>query len=209
MAMKEEILQKSLELFLHYGIREMSNQRLVESLGISTKTVYKYFTNKEELLEELLYLYHGKQYEMLQHLPQEQNVACLFFDVWQIAIETEYKVNKVFYEDLHYYYPELEKKVNAVIGKRFEAHFLAILKKGIKQGAFRKDIMPEVVLQTVFILHKAALQTDEFKPFDLSATDLLLHTIGNYIRGLCSEQGIQALDAHIQAVKSSKEAVMV
>jgi AcrR family transcriptional regulator len=207
--MKEEILQKSLELFLKHGIREMSNQRLVESLGISTKTVYKYFTNKEELLEEILHLYHGKQYEMLKNLSVEQNVACLFFDVWQIAVETEYKVNKVFYQDLHYYYPELEKKVNAVIGKRFEEHFLAILHKGMKQGDFRNDIIPEVVLQSIFVLLKAALQSDKFKKFDLSATDLLLNTIGNYIRGLCSEQGLQALDVHIQAFKSSKEAVMV
>jgi AcrR family transcriptional regulator len=207
--MKEEILQKSLELFLKYGIREMSNQRLVESLGISTKTVYKYFTNKEELLEEILHLYHGKQYEMLKNLPLEQNVACLFFDVWQIAVETEYKVNKVFYQDLHYYYPELEKKVNAVIGKRFEEHFLSILHRGIKQGDFRKDIIPEVVLQSVFVLLKASLQTDKFKQFALSATDLLLNTIGNYIRGLCSEKGLQALEAHIGAFKSSKEAVMV
>jgi AcrR family transcriptional regulator len=187
----------------------MSNQRLVESLGISTKTVYKYFTNKEELLEEILHLYHGKQYEMLKNLPVEQNVACLFFDVWQIAVETEYKVNKIFYQDLHYYYPELEKKVNAVIGKRFEAHFLSILHKGIKQGAFRKDIIPEVVLQSVFVLLRAAVQTDKFEKFDLSATDLLLNTIGNYIRGLCSEKGMQALDAHIQAFKSSKDVVMV
>ncbi|WP_345159815.1 TetR/AcrR family transcriptional regulator [Pontibacter saemangeumensis] len=206
--MKEEILQQSLGLFLKHGIREMSNQKLVELLGISTKTLYRHFKNKEGLLEEVLHLYHGKQYEMLQRLPVEQNAACLFLDVWHIAVETEYKVNKVFYEDLHYYYPELEKKVNAAIGKKFEQFFLSILHRGIEQGDFRKDFLPDVTLKSGFVLLRAAVRTDEFKRLRLSAADLLLNTIGTYTRGLCTEKGTLALDEHIQALRLSKETIM-
>ena len=163
--MKEEILQQSLELFLKHGIREMSNQRLVELLGISTKTLYKFFKNKEELLEEVLHLYHGKQYERLQNLPVEQNAACLFLNVWQIAVETEYKVNKVFYEDLHYYYPELENKVNAAISKKFEQFFIAIIHRGIEQGDFRKDLLPEVALKSVFVLLRRQFEPRSLQVF--------------------------------------------
>ena len=200
--MKEEILQKCLKLFLKHGIREMSNQKLVEWLGISTKTLYKYFKNKKELLEEVLHLYHRMQYEILENLPVEQNAACLFFDVWQIAVETEYKVNKVFYEDLHYYYPELEKKVEKAISKKFEQFFLSIIHKGIEQGSFRKDILPEVALRSVLVLHRAAVRTEQFKSFRLSAKDLLLNTTVNYVRGICTEKGILALDEHIRTYQS-------
>ena len=206
--MKEEILQQSMELFLKHGIREMSNQKLVELLGISTKTLYKYFKNKEDLLEEVLHLYHSKQYKMLQNLPVEQNAACLFLDVWKIAVETEYKVNKVFYEDLHYYYPELENKVNAAIGKKFEQFFLTIIHSGIEQGDFHRGFLPEIALKSVFVLLKAAVQTEEFTSLRLSATDLLLNTIANYIRGLCTEKGLLALDERIQTLNSPKEAIM-
>src|SRR4028118_574814 len=115
--MKEEIVQKSLKLFLKHGIREMSNQKLVDWLGISTKTIYKYFKNKEDLLEHVLHLYHDRQYERLLSLSSEQNAACQFFEVWQIAVEMEYQVNQVFCQDLHHYYPELEKKVEGAIAK--------------------------------------------------------------------------------------------
>ena len=196
--MKEDILQKSLKLFLKHGIRGMSNNKLVELLGISTKTVYKHFTNKEELLEEVLYLYHGIQYEKLQNLPTDQNAACLFFDVWQIAVETEYKVNKVFYDDLNYYYPELEKKVEKAIGKKFEAFFLSIITRGIAEGCFRKEIPPEIALRSVLVLHRAAVRGEHFKKFRLSANDLLLDTTVVYIRGLCTDKSIQALDNHIR-----------
>src|SRR4029078_10891791 len=115
--MKDEILQTALRQFLKYGIREMSIQKLVAPLGISTKTVYKYFENKEQLLEEALSLYYLQQYGLLQTFGNDKNVVCLLFDIWYIGIETECKVNKVFFQDLNYYYPELEKKVEATISK--------------------------------------------------------------------------------------------
>ncbi len=202
--MNEEILQKSLEFFLKHGTPEMSNNKLVELLGISTKTVYKHFANKKELLEEVLYLYHNMQYEKLQNLPFDQNAACLFFDVWQLAVETEYKVNKVFYDDLSHYYPRLEKKVEKAIGKKFEKFFLSIIQRGIEEGSFRNEIPPEVALQSVLVLHRAAVRNERFKKFRLSANELLLDTTTVYIRGLCNGDGIHALDTHIKRHQSRK-----
>jgi AcrR family transcriptional regulator len=175
----------------------MSIQKLVESLNISTKTVYKYFTNKEELLEAVLYRYHGEQYQLLENLPAGENAACLFFTIWQLAIDKEYQINKVFYEDLHYYYPQLEQKVNAVIGPKFEQYFLSVINQAIDEGAFRADILPDVALRSVLVLHQAAVRTDVFNRFGLSAQALMIHTTGQYIRSLCTPSGLEALDEHI------------
>ena len=73
--MKEEILQTSLKQFLKHGIREMSIQKLVEPMGISTKTVYKYFKNKEELLEEALHLHYAQQFQILEERIADQKVV--------------------------------------------------------------------------------------------------------------------------------------
>ena len=70
--MKNEILQTSLQYFLKHGIRKMSNDKLVEILGISTKTLYKYFKNKEDLLEQSLNYYYAQQYELLKKMPKDQ-----------------------------------------------------------------------------------------------------------------------------------------
>lgn len=202
---KQEILQKTLKIFLKHGIREMPNQKLVELLGVSTKTIYKYFKNKEGLLEEVLYLHHGKQYEMLESFSPEENAACVFFNIWQKAIEIEYKINKEFYTDLHYYYPELEAQVNAAVGLKFEQYFLSIIQRGVAQGVFRNDFLPEVALQSVLVLLSAAVRTGEYKKFRLSVADLHLNTIVIFIRGLCTEQGIKALEEHIQSFEASRK----
>lgn len=204
--MKEEILQTSLQQFLRYGIREMSIQKLIKPLGISTKTVYKYFKNKEELLEEALYLFHTQQYRLLETPQVEQSAACLFFDLWLAGVEQEFQVNKLFFEDLHGYYPELAKKVENAIGQKFTQQFLLLLHRGIDEGTFRPDILPEVVLQGIFTLYTALVRTERFKSFGLSAHAALLNTIALYIRGFCTDKGLQQLEEHLASLGISDSA---
>ena len=48
MPQKEIIIEASLQQFLEHGIKQMTIQKLIEPLGLSTKTVYKYFADKED-----------------------------------------------------------------------------------------------------------------------------------------------------------------
>ena len=196
--MKEEILQKVLPLFLKHGIREMSNQKLVESLGISTKTIYKYFENKERLLEEVLYLHHGQQMELVKNLPEGISAACYFFDLWCIAVKREYDVNNKFFIELRYYYPELEKKVHSIVGKNFTRYFIRLIEKAIEEGSFQKEIIPAMVLEGVFGQYDIVARTDRFKKFRTSPVEIYLNTIAKTIRGICTLKGIEELDRHVK-----------
>lgn len=196
--MKNEILQKTLPYFLKHGIRKMSNQKLVELLGISTKTIYKHFKNKEGLLEEVLYLHHAQQQETLKSFPTAHSVACVFFDMWLTGVEREYNVNNAFFQDLHYYYPELEKKIEAVAHKKYAQHISRLMKRGIEEGSFRSDIIPEVVFENINAQYMAITRSEQFKRFNLSAEKIMLNTITLTIRGICTVKGVEELDEHIR-----------
>jgi AcrR family transcriptional regulator len=203
--MKEEILQTSLKYFLKHGVRGMSIQKLVEPLGISTKTVYKYFKNKEELLEEALGLFHGQHRETWNAKATTESAVVLFFDIWHTGIELQYNVNKAFFEDLLYYYPELLRKKEAELDKEYTKQFIQIMYNGIAQGAFQKDINPEVIFMGITVLYQAIVREGRFKSFRVSADEILLNTIAPYIRGFCTEKGIKELDNHIQTLKVTSE----
>jgi AcrR family transcriptional regulator len=51
MEAKERILEKAHELFMQYGIRSVSMDDIANSLGMSKKTLYQYFVDKDELVE--------------------------------------------------------------------------------------------------------------------------------------------------------------
>jgi AcrR family transcriptional regulator len=199
--MKDEILQRALKQFLKYGIRKMSIQKLVASLGISTKTVYKYFKNKEELLKAVLHLHYTQQYQLLENHSADQNVVPLIIDIWYMAVEREYSVNKTFFHDLHYYYPELERKTEAATGQKIWKQIQQIIQKGIKEGVFKKNIYPEVVLEGIAVLYNPVARTGQFKRFRVSPYEIFLNTIVLYIRGFCTRKGIKELDKHISTLK--------
>lgn len=203
--MKEEILQTSLKQFLKYGVRKMSIQKLVEPLGISTKTVYKYFKNKEELLEEALSLFHAQHRETWKSKAAITSPVVLFFDIWYTGIELEYNVNKAFFEDLHYYYPELLRKKDAELDKEYTKQFIQILYEGIEQGVFQKDINPEIIFVGISVLYQAIVREGRFESFRASANEMFSNTIAIYIRGLCTEQGIKELDNYVETLKVNSQ----
>ena len=199
--MKEEILQTSLSQFLRYGIREVSIQKLVEPLGISTKTVYKYFKNKEELLEDALSLLNMSGVKEWEKMLATHNTVVLFFEIWRLAVEAEYNVSKAFYYDLHHYYPALDGKYEAMLTKKYKHQFVEIIQRGIEEGLFLTTVNAEVSLESISVLFKAIARQGHFKNFKLSAHTLTLNILAVFIRGFCTQKGARLLEVHIHSIK--------
>ena len=51
---KERITEKANELFMRYGVRSVSMDDIAAQLGMSKKTLYQYYTDKEELVDAVL-----------------------------------------------------------------------------------------------------------------------------------------------------------
>src|SRR3978361_1844490 len=51
MEVKERILSKAADLFMQYGIRSITMDEIAAQLGISKKTIYQFFTDKDSMVE--------------------------------------------------------------------------------------------------------------------------------------------------------------
>ena len=54
MEIKERIKQKADELFMRYGIKSITMDEIANQLGISKKTIYQSFADKDELVDEVV-----------------------------------------------------------------------------------------------------------------------------------------------------------
>jgi AcrR family transcriptional regulator len=196
-AAKNEILEASLKYFRKHGVRKMTNDKLVALLGISTKTLYKHFKDKEDLLEQVLQLFFSENYRLLEELNSKQWAVTLLFDVWSKAIELEYTVNNRFYHDLHYYYPELEKKIEKRNSDKFWKKLIEIFTRGMEEGDLITDVIPEAVLEGMTILYLSVARGDKFKRFRATPFEIMLNTIIPYIKGICTNKGALKLTEHI------------
>ena len=195
--MKEEIVEKCLREFLKKGIRKMTLKEIVLPLGISTKTMYKFFNNKEELLEECLNLHYGRLVGGLGQIIGEQNNPVVSLaQIWIQAIKADFGTNQQFYHDLNYYYPELQDKIIKRNAQSLTQPVIQIFKDGTAQGYFREGLEPRIVMEAISILYTSLTRTGQFKKFKLNPYVIGANTIEIFLRGLCTAKGLKQWDAH-------------
>ena len=190
--MKEEIIETSLQQFLRHGIRKMTVQKLIAPMGISTKTVYKYFNDKEELLKHCLVKHYSELAKDFD-ITGSSNPVIAIFKLWHNAMELDFGVNHIFYHDLNYYYPRLQDSIlHRFFTKRF-SKLGELMEKGVKQGYFRNDIVPAMIPEVTSALYSSITRTDQFKKYKLTPGVLMQNTIEAYLRGVCTEKGLKEL----------------
>ena len=201
-AFKDQIIETSLQQFLKHGIRKMTVQKLVEPLGISTKTVYKYFTDKEDLLKICLTVHYERLAKTIAATTGNTLLSpvIILLQLWREAIQLDFGVNHIFYHDLNYYYPQLQDAVMKKVFKKYPIELKEIMEDGQKKGYFRKDSVPDVVLDAIEVLYGNITRTGKFKGSGLSPIQILESTVEVYLRGLCTQKGLQELDQY-NAVK--------
>jgi AcrR family transcriptional regulator len=202
---KDKILESGQKQFFKYGIRKISVNKLIGSIGISTKTFYRYYKNKEELVGEVLQVHYDLQLKMLEDQTAYQSVIQLLIDIWYKAFDREYRVDKKFFHDLHYYYPELERKVERTAGQKIRRQIRKIIRKGIRQGLFERSIDPDIALESMAVQYNSVVRTKMFKRFHASPNRIWRNTIVLNIKGICTEKGTRELYEYIDLVPARQE----
>ncbi len=197
--MKEKILHTALDLFMKYGIRDMSIQRIIEPLGISTKTVYKYFRNKEDILEQVLALIQENRFNSFKAYKEERNAVSLLLDTWYFAVESGLNVNNKFFEDLAYYYPELNTRFEHELGEKIWEQFRIVISDGKRDGVFLTAIHPDIALEGISLFYNAITKSNKFDKIKIPKCNLFFHTIVPFIRGFCTSKGIEQLEEHLKS----------
>ena len=193
--MKEKIIEVALGQFMKHGIRSMTIKKLVEPMGISTKTVYKYFDSKEVLLAECLnVLYNGYYNEFAAILSKGDDPVTTLLILFRGSIGKDFGVNHQFFHDLNYYYPELQNAAISHNSNNYGSLILPLTQRGIDEGYFHAFLVPEVALKGIMILYSSITRSDEHKDFKGGPYKLFKNLVEVYIRGMCTEKGLKEIE---------------
>ena len=191
---RESIIQKSIAEFQKHGVRKMTLQQLAGKLGISTKTVYKHFADKETLLTSCLEVHYALLYDrLIQDISSDESPVLKLFRIWIGALTLDFGTSHLFYEDLNYYYPAAQDRILKKYREKFSGPVLRVMDEGMDKGLFREELVPAVVLEASGAIYRLLTRTTQFKRFRLDPFRLAENTIGVYLRGLCTVKGLQEL----------------
>ena len=72
---KEKLLRGADELFMKYGFRSVSMDDIARHLGVSKKTIYQYFADKDEVVESVAREHMQRQKEQFERIANESKNA--------------------------------------------------------------------------------------------------------------------------------------
>lgn len=202
---KKRIASLAGELFMKHGVKTVSMDEIASRLGMSKRTIYQQFTDKEELLVFFLENLEQEQLALLDELSQKEPTIIDVF--WRIVImhkDIDKTYNVRFHEDIEKYYPH----ANAVMKEQQERgteHLKDMLKYGMRQGVVRKDLNLQA---TAFLLQETnSIYSRAFsmisRPFTI--WELFFTMMVNFIRGISTTKGIEIIDNYIQQENRSLE----
>ncbi|OLY91277.1 transcriptional regulator, TetR family [Cnuella takakiae] len=146
MEAKERILQKAHELFHRYGIRSVSMDEIASQMGMSKKTLYQHFADKDALVGEVFAaLLQHKRQDCMDLQQASENAVHEEFIGFDNMSEMLSSMHPSLLYDLEKYHPEVFTKFRSFIGDFVYRLVRTNLERGIAEGLYRPEIDVDVL----------------------------------------------------------------
>ncbi|HLX90184.1 MAG TPA: TetR/AcrR family transcriptional regulator [Puia sp.] len=143
---KERILQKATDLFMRYGIRSITMDEIAAQLGISKKTIYQYFTDKDEIVEAVVNQQCKKnELECIEFRSNSENAVHAIFIAVRETEEMLSGMNPLIMYDLEKHHPKSYKRFKDFKYQFFYKEIKENLARGIKEELYRPEIDADIV----------------------------------------------------------------
>lgn len=144
--MKERIIVEARQLFSHLGVKTVRLDDIAYELGISKKTLYHYFTDKEELVRLMLEDQLNESLHAAAAIhDQATNPIAGALQIWDRLIRYRQTVNPNLFRDIERHYPTVWALFQSFRTQYVDTILRANLHQGIEQGLYRTDLDESVM----------------------------------------------------------------
>ena len=197
MELKEHILEQADGLFCQYGIKSVTMDDIAKHLGMSKKTIYLHFSDKNELVHTLIKKIMDEHNCLMDktHTSAQNAVDELLQAVTQVQ-ETLSNMNPMFLYDMQKYHPQAwlvfrdfrEKKLHGVIKVNLE--------RGIEEGLYRKEINVEILTRMRLEQIDMVFSHTFFRSNKFSVSQAMTEITEHFLYGICTLKGHKLINKY-------------
>jgi AcrR family transcriptional regulator len=200
MEIQERILHKSHELFMRYGIRSVSMDEIAAHLGISKKTIYQFYEDKDALVEDVIKIEIDRnETECASQQNSSDNAIHEVLLAVNMMEELLKVMNPAVIYELEKYHSKAYKKLNDHKAKFLYDTIKENLERGKREGLYREDINTDILTRfrigtTFFIFNP-----DVFNPGKHSHTAVLNEITENFLYGIATAKGQKIIQKYLSS----------
>ena len=190
----KDILERILLMFTRIGIRSITMDDIARELGISKKTLYHDFEDKNDLINRVI------DFDMMQSRKFLEKVHRSDYD----AIEEVFLVNDrihqihsrynpTFYYDLKRYYPETYQRWLKEKRQNMFGLIVDNLQKGKREGIYRSEIHEHSIAMLYLARMEMLKNQDIIDVQQTLSADFMQEIFTYHLHGICNEKGLKIM----------------
>lgn len=196
-SVKEKIISESIELFMKYGVRSVTMDDIAKHLGISKKTIYQHFKDKEEIILLSTSIYFEKEQKDMEEIENgTENAVEHLYNLSVCLRERLRNINSSVLYDLKKYYrsawDNYKKHKHDVL---FNSVFKN-LERGMVEGLYRSDINPEILAYLRMGEIELSFDKEYFPEDKFSLSEIHEQLFEHFTQGILSEKGFKLLETY-------------
>jgi len=187
---KERITEEAAHLFMKFGIRAVTMDSIAQHLGMSKRTIYENFSDKDELLYHVIETMAARQKEVFRHImASADNVIEALFNMMTTASAHMKNQNPTYMMDLKRYHYGVYQRICQKGDIRNYEMSIAMLKRGVEEGIFRNDINIEIVNIGIHAAIDITRDNEELSIEEFTNFQILDNLLLNYLIGISTSRG--------------------
>lgn len=199
MIMENKIIEKATEMYLTLGFKSVTMDDIASEMGISKKTIYHHFENKNDLVEAVtLYLFETISCGIDEIMTLNKNPIEELFVIKDFVMKNLKNESTSPIYQLQKYYPQIHKTLMSRQFEKMGDCVIENLKKGIEQGLFRNEINLELIGRFYFAGMTSIKDAELFNPIQFSIKDVQETYLEYHLRGICTSKGVEILEQLIK-----------
>jgi AcrR family transcriptional regulator len=197
MDVKEKILETSLMLFFKYGIKGVTMDDIAKEMGISKKTIYRFYKEKDEIVNQLSQTELKKNQLLLEEISKQakdpiHEMILLAQHMQKMFAE----INPVFFHDLHKYFAKALNDFTKFKRECMLINLIRNIKEGVSLGLYRSDLDIDFVAQYRVIQMDMFMTKEgvEFENISVVKAHQLIMDI--FMHGISTVKGHKLINKH-------------
>ncbi len=206
MEIKDYIIDGADKLFCQYGFKSVTMDDIAKNLGVSKKTIYQNFKDKNELINILIRdRIVNQDLQMNKCVVESENAVQEVFIGMQDMDFFLATMNPMLFYDLQKYHQEAWLNFIAFKEKEIGKTVAQNLQRGIAEGFYREELNVEIVtrmrlnqIDTIFT------QNNLYDTTKYSLANIMVEITRHFLFGICNNEGLKLIHKYDQELKEQE-----
>ena len=199
MSKQEKIVKRAAEMIAELGVKSLRVDDLAHDLGVSKRTLYEMFGDKEDLLyHSIKYLFEKEEEDVRASVMKSQSGIPMLFEMFDAMAERG-ATRKRIMENMAKFYPELYERIMTESRDHGLAQLRDKLNRLVEEGLISEVVNIDLSI-TMFYYISMGLMRNHGRlvlPNGITEQEAIRYTVVNFFRGIATLKGVEQIDEYL------------